>query len=192
MVDEEIFSRRLEALHNYLAKLKAFREADQAEFVREAALHDLAERYLHLVVEACLDLANHWIANEALPTPDTKLRISGSARRAGASRDRWLVACDRDALRTDPEAGGAQEQGWQVEYGHDALRVAEGRVREVAYIGGYELGPDRLVLAYRAAAWDRGDFDRAVAGFGLGSAVERYDGRQARLVFLRGGCCEIG
>jgi len=70
MVDREIFSRRLEALHVYLRRLRAFREAEQAEFVREPALHDLAERYLHLAVEACLDLANHWIAEKALPTPD--------------------------------------------------------------------------------------------------------------------------
>jgi uncharacterized protein YutE (UPF0331/DUF86 family) len=41
MVDQEIFSRRLEALHGYLAKLRA-----------------------------CLDLTNHWIAEKALPTPD--------------------------------------------------------------------------------------------------------------------------
>jgi uncharacterized protein YutE (UPF0331/DUF86 family) len=70
MVDQEIFSRRLEALHGYLAKLRAFLEVEEEEFVREPALHDLAERYLHLAVEACLDLANHWIADRALPTPD--------------------------------------------------------------------------------------------------------------------------
>ena len=71
MVDPEIFSRRLEALHGYLQKLRAFRELEKDEFVREPALHDLAERYLHLAVEAALDLGNHWIADRALPTPDT-------------------------------------------------------------------------------------------------------------------------
>jgi uncharacterized protein YutE (UPF0331/DUF86 family) len=70
MVDREIFSRRLEALHGYLGNLRAFHEVDEAEFVREPALHHLAERYLHLAVEACLDLANHWIAAQSLPTPD--------------------------------------------------------------------------------------------------------------------------
>lgn len=70
MVDREIFSRRLEALRGYLTKLRAFREAGEAEFVREPALHDLAERYLHLAVEASLDLANHWIVDRSLPTPD--------------------------------------------------------------------------------------------------------------------------
>jgi uncharacterized protein YutE (UPF0331/DUF86 family) len=54
-----------------LRKLTAFRDAAEDEFVREPALHDLAERYLHLAVEAALDLGNHWIADRALPTPDT-------------------------------------------------------------------------------------------------------------------------
>lgn len=71
MVDQEIFARRLEALHGYLARLEAFCDADEKEFVQEPALHDLAEHYLHLAVEACLDLANHWISEEGLPTPDT-------------------------------------------------------------------------------------------------------------------------
>lgn len=70
MVDREIFSRRLEALRGYLGKLAAFPEVGEDEFVREAALHDLAERYLHLAVEASLDLANHWIAERGLRTPD--------------------------------------------------------------------------------------------------------------------------
>jgi uncharacterized protein YutE (UPF0331/DUF86 family) len=71
MVDREIFSRRLDALRGYLQRLEAFQSVEEAEFVREPALHDLAERYLHLAMEACLDLANHWIADSALPTPDT-------------------------------------------------------------------------------------------------------------------------
>jgi uncharacterized protein YutE (UPF0331/DUF86 family) len=71
MVDREIFSRRLEALHGYLDRLREFRDVDQLQFVREPALHHLAERYLHLAMEACLDLANHWIADRSLPTPDT-------------------------------------------------------------------------------------------------------------------------
>ena len=57
-------------MRGYSSKLVAFREVGEAEFVREPAIHDLAERYLHLAVEAALDLANHWIADRALPTPD--------------------------------------------------------------------------------------------------------------------------
>jgi uncharacterized protein YutE (UPF0331/DUF86 family) len=83
MVDREIFSRRLEALRGYLKSLRAFREADEAEFVREPALHHLAERYLHLAVEACLDLANHWIADRSLPTPDANRDTFTILERAG-------------------------------------------------------------------------------------------------------------
>ncbi len=71
MVDREIFSRRLAALQGYLSKLRAFQRIDKAEFIGEAAIHHLAERYLHLALEACLDLANHWIADQRLKTPDS-------------------------------------------------------------------------------------------------------------------------
>ena len=83
MVDREIYSRRLEALRNYCEKLKAFRGTDEAEFVREPAVHDLAERYLHLAVEACLDLANQWIAERALPPPDANRDTFTTLEKAG-------------------------------------------------------------------------------------------------------------
>lgn len=37
----------------------------------QPAIHDLAERYLHLAMECVLDLANHYLASEALGTPET-------------------------------------------------------------------------------------------------------------------------
>jgi uncharacterized protein YutE (UPF0331/DUF86 family) len=83
MVDREIFSRRLEALRGYSEKLTAFLDAEEGEFVREPALHDLAERYLHLAVEACLDLANHWIAERTLPIPDSNRDSFTILERAG-------------------------------------------------------------------------------------------------------------
>jgi uncharacterized protein YutE (UPF0331/DUF86 family) len=55
----------------------------EAEFVREPALHDLAERYLHMAVEACLDLANHWIADRSLPTPDANRDTFTALENAG-------------------------------------------------------------------------------------------------------------
>jgi uncharacterized protein YutE (UPF0331/DUF86 family) len=70
-------------LHGYLEKLSAFLDVDKDEFVREPALHDLAERYLHLAVEACLDLANHWIAVRSLPTPDANRDTFTILERAG-------------------------------------------------------------------------------------------------------------
>jgi uncharacterized protein YutE (UPF0331/DUF86 family) len=71
MVDTEIFSRRLDALDDYLARLRRLGEAPESEYLEEPGIHDLAARYLHLAVEAAIDLGNHWIADRGLRTPDT-------------------------------------------------------------------------------------------------------------------------
>ena len=71
MVDTEIFSRRLDALESYLGRLRSLGEAAEPDYLAEPGIHDLAARYLHLAVEAAIDLANHWIADQGLRTPDT-------------------------------------------------------------------------------------------------------------------------
>ena len=71
MVDQETFSRRLDALDGYLAHAMRLGETSREDFMAEPGIHDLAERYLHLIAEAVIDLANHWIAQEGLRTPET-------------------------------------------------------------------------------------------------------------------------
>ena len=71
MVDSEIFSRRLDALEGYLARLRSLGEMPESDYLAEPGIHDLAARYLHLVVEASIDLANHCIADQGLRTPDS-------------------------------------------------------------------------------------------------------------------------
>ena len=71
MVDREIFSRRLDALDLYLERAESLGAVSEAEFAETPAIHDLAERYLHLAMEAAIDLANHWIADRALRTPES-------------------------------------------------------------------------------------------------------------------------
>lgn len=71
MVDRETFSRRLDALDLYLERARRLGEVDEAVFLADPAIHDLAERYLHLAAEAAIDLANHWLADRGLRTPDT-------------------------------------------------------------------------------------------------------------------------
>ena len=71
MVDREIFSRRLDALDLYLERVERLGGVPEAEFAETPAIHDLAERYLHLAMEAAIDLANHWIAGRALRTPES-------------------------------------------------------------------------------------------------------------------------
>ena len=84
MVDREIFSRRLAALRGYLEKLRAFQPTSEREFRDSATIHDLAERYLHLAMECVLDLGNHFVAEEGLPTPETNQDTFTRLERAGA------------------------------------------------------------------------------------------------------------
>ena len=71
MVDQEVFTRRLEALDNYVTRAQRLGEVDETTFLAEPATHDLAERYLHLATEAAIDLANHWISQRRLRVPET-------------------------------------------------------------------------------------------------------------------------
>jgi uncharacterized protein YutE (UPF0331/DUF86 family) len=64
VVDRDALSSRLDALESYLAELRSFQGCSREEFVREPALHHLAERYLHLACESVLDIAHHVIADQ--------------------------------------------------------------------------------------------------------------------------------
>lgn len=64
VVDRRKLSSRLSALEGYLAELRSFRDVSREQFIREPALHHLAERYLHLACEAVLDIAQHVIADK--------------------------------------------------------------------------------------------------------------------------------
>jgi uncharacterized protein YutE (UPF0331/DUF86 family) len=64
VVDREKLSSRLSALEGYLAELRPFRELSRETFVREPAVHHLAERFLHLACESVLDIAHHVIADQ--------------------------------------------------------------------------------------------------------------------------------
>jgi uncharacterized protein YutE (UPF0331/DUF86 family) len=64
VVDREKLSSRLNALESYLAELRSFRDTTREAFVREPALHHLAERYLHLACECVLDIAHHVISDQ--------------------------------------------------------------------------------------------------------------------------------
>ena len=96
MVDTEIFSRRLEALDDYVRRLRRLGRTSESDYVSNPNVHDLAARYLHLAAEAAIDVANHWIAAAGLRTPES-------------NRDSFVVL--EQAGEIDP-ALSKRLQGW--------------------------------------------------------------------------------
>ncbi|MYN64637.1 MAG: DUF86 domain-containing protein [Acidobacteria bacterium] len=83
MVDTRIFAKRLGALEDYLQRLRSLGEASEADYLADPTIHDLAARYLHLAMEATIDIANHWISDARLRTPDTYRDSFTSLEEAG-------------------------------------------------------------------------------------------------------------
>ena len=71
MVDTELLSRRLDALNGYLKRLRNLGRTAEADYLADPDIHDLGARYLHLAMEATIDIANHWIAEAGLRTPES-------------------------------------------------------------------------------------------------------------------------
>jgi uncharacterized protein YutE (UPF0331/DUF86 family) len=71
MVDREVFDRRLSRLESLLRDLAALAGRELQEFRADRALQAQAERWTHLAVECCLDLANHLIADRGWPPPES-------------------------------------------------------------------------------------------------------------------------
>jgi uncharacterized protein YutE (UPF0331/DUF86 family) len=66
-----------------LGKLEPFKNLTLDEFVAQPAIHDLAERYLHLMMECVLDLGNHYLADQELGIAETNRDIFLLLQQAG-------------------------------------------------------------------------------------------------------------
>lgn len=64
MVKPEILHKRIVKLDEYLATLHQLQRYDRDEFLSNAEHYGSAERFLHLAIEALLDMGNHVIADE--------------------------------------------------------------------------------------------------------------------------------
>jgi uncharacterized protein YutE (UPF0331/DUF86 family) len=67
MVNREVLTRRLERAEEYLDFLEEIKsEYDLEEFRGDPKIYGSSERFLHLSIEALLDIGNHIIADENL------------------------------------------------------------------------------------------------------------------------------
>ena len=66
-----------------MQRLRSLGEASEAEYLGDPNIHDLAARYLHLAMEVTIDIANHWISDVGLRTPDTNRDVFVVLEQAG-------------------------------------------------------------------------------------------------------------
>lgn len=69
MVDQHVLASRLSALEGYRARLESLSRYSREEFLADEDVHQLAARYLQLVCECMLDLAQHVIADMGYRQP---------------------------------------------------------------------------------------------------------------------------
>ena len=66
MVRAEIIRKRLNKLDEYLAVIKKLQRYSFEEFIADPERYGSAERFLHLAIEALIDMGNHVIADSEL------------------------------------------------------------------------------------------------------------------------------
>ena len=72
MVDRAVMERRLRALQGFIDGLRSrFAGMGLATFVSNEDARLIAERLLHLACEACIDMANHVIADRGAEQPES-------------------------------------------------------------------------------------------------------------------------
>ena len=69
MIDQEVLSRKVSQLLDYVDALEAGRDIDWNKYQGDIRARAFVERYLHLAVEAVCDIANHIISYERWREP---------------------------------------------------------------------------------------------------------------------------
>jgi uncharacterized protein YutE (UPF0331/DUF86 family) len=70
MVRPEVIRKRLNKIDEYLVVLQRLQRYGRDEFLADPERYGSAERFLHLAIEALLDMGNHVIADEGLGVVD--------------------------------------------------------------------------------------------------------------------------
>jgi uncharacterized protein YutE (UPF0331/DUF86 family) len=71
MVDRDLILRKLSALETYLSQLAPYQDVKLAAYQSDWKTQRIVERTLHLAIEACMDVADHIVADRRLRVPET-------------------------------------------------------------------------------------------------------------------------
>jgi uncharacterized protein YutE (UPF0331/DUF86 family) len=71
VVDRDLALRKIATIDQYLVQLTEYRTVDPEFYRNDWKTQRIVERTLYLAIEACMDLADHLVADRRLPVPDT-------------------------------------------------------------------------------------------------------------------------
>jgi uncharacterized protein YutE (UPF0331/DUF86 family) len=71
MVDRDLMLRKVADLDTYLTQLESFRNLTEDTYRDDWRTQRIVDRTLHLVIESCMDIADHVVADRRLRVPDT-------------------------------------------------------------------------------------------------------------------------
>ena len=76
MVDRYVVQARIAKIREYVALLRKIRGlTDERRFVKDPLVYGNAERYLHLAIQAVLDVSHHIVADMNLSLPATSQEL---------------------------------------------------------------------------------------------------------------------
>ena len=122
MVDRELVLRRVAALDGYLGQLAEARQIEAAAYADDWRAQRVLERTLHLMIEVCMDLADHVIADRGLPVP-------------GTAAEAFIVLSREGVLDAELANALARMVGFRNLLVHDYMRLDPRRVLELATTG---------------------------------------------------------
>jgi uncharacterized protein YutE (UPF0331/DUF86 family) len=71
VVDRDLILRRIADIEQYLQQLAGYRQIDLESYQSDWKTQRIVERTLHLMIEGCMDLADHIVADRRLRVPET-------------------------------------------------------------------------------------------------------------------------
>ncbi|GBD99266.1 hypothetical protein BMS3Abin07_01301 [bacterium BMS3Abin07] len=71
MVDASLIGRKIAELEGYLAQIAEYKAISVREYKKDWKTQRIIERTLHLMIELCIDIANHVISDKGLRVPSS-------------------------------------------------------------------------------------------------------------------------
>lgn len=94
MVRSEVIRKRLNKLDEYISVLRRLQRYSLDEFLADPERYGSAERFLHLAIEAVLDMGNHVVADDGLGVvnwySDIPKILAEKSRLPSELREKWM------------------------------------------------------------------------------------------------------